>query len=500
VNRVLGIRAYFAAMRRLKPIPAKQRIEQLDRALLCDADAFDLRFERAGLLREQGRFDEAKQDYLELVRRRPTDFGVLNDFGTLALKAGFKDAALTLFNEAVRHHPENPMGRVNLANMLFLMDEQEQARQQLEAVLHLDPDHVHAHRGMCNLLAAAGDKVGARWHRDKGFRTRFLTTLPYRGDKMPVRVLLLVSAVGGNTPMTSFLDDQFFETHVLVTEYYDPKVPLPPHDVVFNSVGDADICREGLEAACMVVRRTQRPVINHPLAVLKTGRLSNVMRVCSVPNVVVPQMAAFKRRMLTGPSASAFVASGGFTFPLLLRAPGFHTGLHFFRVGDLRELVSAVERIPGDDVWLIEQLDARDVNGMYRKLRVMMIDGRLYPLHLAISKDWKVHYFRADMADSPKNRLVDGEFLSDMERAIGAPAVAALNRICATLDLDYAGIDFAVNAAGKVLFFEANATMVMAPLSADPKWDYRRPAFDSVFAAVRRMIVERSIQKSAATA
>jgi hypothetical protein len=137
---------------------------------------------------------------------------------------------------------------------------------------------------------------------------------------------------------------------------------------------------------------------------------------------------------------------------------------------------------------------------MYRKLRVMMIDGQLYPLHLAISKDWKVHYFRADMADSPENRLVDGEFLSDMERAIGAPAVVALNRICATLDLDYAGIDFAVNAAGKVLFFEANATMVMAPLSADPKWDYRRPAFDSVFAAVRRMIVERSIQKSAATA
>jgi hypothetical protein len=130
----------------------------------------------------------------------------------------------------------------------------------------------------------------------------------------------------------------------------------------------------------------------------------------------------------------------------------------------------------------------------------MMIDGKLYPLHLAISKDWKVHYFRAEMADSPENRVVDGEFLDDMERAIGTPAAAALQRICATLALDYAGIDFAVNAKGKVLFFEANATMVMAPLSADPKWDYRRPAFDSVFAAVRRMIVDRSVQKSAAIA
>jgi hypothetical protein len=137
---------------------------------------------------------------------------------------------------------------------------------------------------------------------------------------------------------------------------------------------------------------------------------------------------------------------------------------------------------------------------MYRKLRVMMIDGKLYPLPLARSKDWKVHYFRADMAASPDNRVVDGEFLDDMERAIGAPAVAALERICTTLDLDYAGIDFAVNAEGKILFFEANATMVMAPLSADSKWDYRRPAFDNVFAAVRQMIVDRAVQKSAAIA
>jgi hypothetical protein len=487
-------------MRRLKPISAEQGIEQLDAVLLREPEVFQARFERAGLLREQGRYEEAKRDYLELIRLRPTDFGVLNDFGTLALKAGYKDAALSLFREVVQHHPDNPKGRVNLANLLFLMDEKEQAREHLEAALRADPDHVHAHRSMSNLLAEVGDKVGARWHRDKGFRTRFMTTLPYRGDKTPVRLLLLMSAVNGNTPMTSFLDDHYFETHVLVTEYYDPKVPLPPHDVVFNCVGDADICREGLEAACMVVRRTHRPVINHPLAVLNTGRLSNVMRLRSLPNVIVPKMAAFKRRMLTGPEASAFVASGGFTFPLLVRAPGFHTGQHFFRVKELRELISTIAKIPGDDFWLIEQLDARDARGMYRKLRVMMIDGKLYPLHLAISKDWKVHYFRADMAASPDNRVVDGEFLDDMERAIGAPAVAALERICTTLDLDYAGIDFAVNAEGKILFFEANATMVMAPLSADSKWDYRRPAFDNVFAAVRQMIVDRAVQKSAAIA
>jgi glutathione synthase/RimK-type ligase-like ATP-grasp enzyme len=79
-----------------------------------------------------------------------------------------------------------------------------------------------------------------------------------------------------------------------------------------------------------------------------------------------------------------------------------------------------------------------------------------------------------------------------MPAVIGARGMAALEHISAVLDLDYCGVDFAVNAAGDIVFFEANATMVMVPLSADSKWDYRRPAFDAVFAAIRSMLLKRS--------
>jgi len=207
---------------------SKSRTEKLDRVLARDPDAFAARFERAGLHREQGAYEAAKADYLELLRRRPTDFGVLNDFGNLVLKAGYKDAARSLFGEAVRHHPDNPKGRVNLATLLFLLDEHDEARAHFEAALRADPDHIHAHRGMGNLLAEIGDATGARVHRDKGFKNNFLTTLPYRGERPPIRVLLLVSAAGGNTPTASLLDEQVFQTSVLVTEYYDAKVALPP--------------------------------------------------------------------------------------------------------------------------------------------------------------------------------------------------------------------------------------------------------------------------------
>jgi hypothetical protein len=376
---------------------------------------------------------------------------------------------------------------------LFLIGEQAAARAHFEAALRIDPDHIHAHRGMGNLLAALGDMTGARAHRDKGFKDHALTVLPYRGEGMPINVLLLVSAAGGNIPTNSLLDDRQFQTSVLVTEYADPNAALPPHDLVFNSIGDADLCREGLEAACLVVERTTRPVINHPTQVLKTGRAANVARLRGLPNVVVPRMTKLPKRTLMGSDAAAKIAGDGFVFPLLVRAPGFHTGLHFAHVETPEALAAAVKDFPGDAVWLIERLDARDDAGMYRKYRVMVVGGILYPLHLAISRDWKVHYFTADMADSPENRAKDEEFLTDMARAIGANAVAGLERIRAALALDYGGIDFAVSRHGDILFFEGNATMVVYPPVLDLKWAYRRPAVEAVLAAVHTMLVGRAV-------
>jgi len=474
------------------------QIEELDRALRRDPDAIETRYRRAGLLREQGRFEAAKRDYFELIRRQPTDFGALNDFGTMVLNAGYRQAARSLFGEAVRHHPDNPNGRVNLANLLPLLGEHGEARVHFEAALKIDPDHIHAHRGMGNLLAELGDAAGARAHRDKGFGGHCLTALPYRGDGPGVALLLLVSAAGGNIPTSALLDERSFRTTVLVTEYDDPNLALPPHDLVFNGIGDADLCRDGLKAACAVLARTRRPVINHPRAVLDSGRAANGERLRGLPNVVVPRIATLPKDLFSGANAAAVAAANGFVFPLLVRAPGFHTGRHFVRVESPDHLDAAVAKIPGDEVWLIEELDARDKEGMFRKYRVMFVDRKIYPLHLAISYDWKVHYFTADMAGSADNRAQDGAFLDNMAGAIGDRGMAALERIRAALNLDYGGVDFAVNGRGDILFFEANATMVVYPPLDDPKWAYRRGAVEAVLSAVRAMLMNRALATSAA--
>jgi glutathione synthase/RimK-type ligase-like ATP-grasp enzyme len=60
------------------------------------------------------------------------------------------------------------------------------------------------------------------------------------------------------------------------------------------------------------------------------------------------------------------------------------------------------------------------------------------------------------------------------------------------LGLDYAGIDFGLDSEGRLLLFEANATMVVARPNDDARWAYRRAATDRILQAVTAMIEKRA--------
>ncbi len=59
---------------------------------------------------------------------------------------------------------------------------------------------------------------------------------------------------------------------------------------------------------------------------------------------------------------------------------------------------------------------------------------------------------------------------------MGARAWAAIARIGERLDLDYCGLDFSVQADGRVLVFEANATMLVHPEDEDGPLADKNPA------------------------
>jgi hypothetical protein len=432
--------------------------------------------------------EEEAKPFIDILAREPADFDALSGLGALLYKRGLHRASRMAFAEAVLRHPEIAGGHANLANALLDHGQVTAARTHYEKALSLDPDNLQAHQGLAVLLLRLGDEEAARRHGRIGFET--LTAWPYYGESAPVPLVLVLSALGGNLNTAQFWDDRVFQKWTLVAEFCEPDVRLPADAIFFNGIGDADRCERGLQTAARILDGTAAPVINHPSAVLATTRAENARRLGRLDGVVAALTEAMPRARLCGPEGPAEVARRGFSFPLLLRSPGFQTGKHFVMVERPDDLQAAAAQLPGDELLVIAFLDVRCSDGKVRKYRVMIVDGKLYPLHLAISRQWMVHYFTADMNDAA-HRAEEAAFLDDMAGVLGPERLRALERVKDSIGLDYAGIDFSIDAAGRIVVFEANATMVILQPQGE-EWADKRAAAQRVEAAVHSMLLERA--------
>jgi tetratricopeptide (TPR) repeat protein len=456
-------------------------LRNVDERLREDPDSVELRLERAALLESLGHTEMARLVYTGILAKQPGDVRTLNALGRLLYKSGARTAAQIAFAEAVSRHPDDVESNLNLAYTFVFMSRFDDARRHYEKALEVDPEHPMAHQGLAYVLSELGDEEGALRHRGSVFREPIIEG-SYRGEGEPVRVLLLCSILGGTVSTAQFLDERIFLTTTLVVELFDDAAPLPPHHVVFNGIGDADRCGPGLVRAREILRLTDAPVVNKPDAVLATGRLENASRLGALSGVVAPRM-----RRLTRAQAQHTPPA----FPILLRAPGFHTGRFFVKVDRAEDLAAALASLPGEDVLAIEFLDGRGEDGKYRKYRAIIVDGELFPLHQAISTDWKIHYGTAQMSD-PGHRAEEERFLSDMPGFIGPQAMAALEAIVRTLGIEFGGIDYGIDRAGNVLLYEANATMTVVVPERHDTATYRRLPAERIVLAVIKMLARLS--------
>ena len=333
-------------------------LEKVDAKLSANPDDVDTLFERARLLTDLGRLEEARNAYMAVIQRAPTHFGALNNLGGNLHATGFRTAARTAYAEAVAHHPHNPLGHFNLGNLLREEGDPVGARAEYQAALQLDPDHAEAHRGMALILLESGATEEAAAHLRAGFRRGAVTVLPYRGQQEPIPALLLVAAAQGNAPFQALLDDRTFRITVMVTDFCDPTQQLPPHRLLVNAIGDADLCGTALESATRLVARTRAPVVNSPTAVKQTGRAENATRLADIPGVLTPTTVNVAKDRLQGPHAYANIQALGFSFPFLLRSPGFHIGRYFNYIANEQDLATAAATLPGATLALIRYLDA----------------------------------------------------------------------------------------------------------------------------------------------
>jgi Flp pilus assembly protein TadD/glutathione synthase/RimK-type ligase-like ATP-grasp enzyme len=460
-------------------------LADIDERLEHQPESVDAHFERACALEDLGWDTRAMESYLAVLKRDPTHLGALTNLGLMMRERGDAANARAMFTQALTHHPKAPIAYVNLGQSLVEQGFTQSAIEQFEAALAIEPDFFAAHHGLALLYESLGDEGNARRHLERAFEHRVAWTLPYAGTAPPVRVLLLVSGRGGDIVSHPFLDDRVMQTTMFVPDGFREGMALPVHDIVFNGIGDVDRCRPSLERARALLARSGARVINAPERVLASGRAEIAARFASIAGTTVPRTERVARETLT----ADYLAGAGWTYPVLVRAFGFQAGRYFEAISSAESVSHVVGTIPGDDLLVIAFAETRRSDGFFRKYRVLFIGGELYPVHLAISRHWKVHYFSAGMEERAEHRAEEQRFLADMTAVLGLAIIETLADIAATLGLDYGGIDFGIDGDGSVVIFEVNATMAVYPPLAGELWAYRRPAYDAVVRAVRELML-----------
>ena len=121
---------------------------------------------------------------------------------------------------------------------------------------------------------------------------------------------------------------------------------------------------------------------------------------------------------------------------------------------------------------------------------MIFVDRVPLPYHLAIGTHWIVHYETAGMKSVDWKLREEEAYLENPLAVLGAANMQALECIGQVMDLDYAGVDFSVLPDGRLLVFEANATMLAhdeAPGSGlEHKNKYVQKIFDAFNAHVER--------------
>src|SRR6202042_2867935 len=258
-----------------------------------------------------------------------------------------------------------------------------------------------------------------------------------------LRVLALAAAtdIGSNTPIEFLLESSGIE---LTTLYVMPDVAwpawLPDHDVAIVIASDSDDCRIALEKIARVTPNWPRPLLNPPDLVghLDRDKLHGLLG--GIDGLEIPQTTGVTREQLLKLSQSALALSdvaSDLAFPIIVRPRGSHAGRGLAKLDD----VSTIERYLGEhaqDLFFASRfVDYRSDDGLFRKYRIVLIDGRPYACHLAIADRWDIWYLNAGMSASASKRLEEQNFMQTFDLGFARRHATALGGIADRIGLDY---------------------------------------------------------------
>ena len=296
--------------------------------------------------------------------------------------------------------------------------------------------------------------------------------------------------VTGGSDLSRLIDHRTPYCLMHVTKDYFEQAPcrpnLNPFRTVLNLVTDPDQNPLVLANIEQVLGGFAGKVINRAEAVLSTTRDKVADLLAGIPGLIVPK--AIRLDGAKRDSIGITLAQAEFTFPALLRRAGTHSGEFIGRFDNAEQVADAMAGT-GDHI-ATEFVDFASSDGLYRKFRVFFIGVHLVFRHMLVSDSWNVHAkSRTEfMASRPDLILEEERVLASPSGGLSEELLGAFRDVRQRFPLDYFGMDFGIAPNGKLLLFEANATMNFFPFLDDPCFDYVKQSARPAQLAIHKLI------------
>ena len=414
-------------------------------------------------LRELGRLGEAEASYRRSLAFKPDYLEALINLGSVQADMGHWMDAKASYRLAVQLHPNAAVAHSALGRLLSrLSEEDDEAERHLDRAIALDARDANACVELGNVLMRKQRTDAALILFRHAQKLQPLITWRANQAKADFSAVFLDTPLAGSTPVNYLAGRARYDRHfhcVLPDTPVDLELLRDKADVVFNMICNADDGKDVLPQALALAEQLGRPTINHPRLIMHTDRETMSRRLADIPGCLVPRTAR-----VAGPVLAEAVRARhypGFNPPMLVRVAGTHGGEDFDKFDTWDDIAGFVAKAPDANYYLIDFIDYRSEDGFFRKYRVIFVDGDILPYHLAIHDDWKVHHFRTDMANQLWMRQEEERFLSDPGSVFNAAQQDSLRAMAKATGLDYGGVDCGLDPAGRIVVFEANASMLV---------------------------------------
>ncbi len=466
---------------------ARHAAGQVEAAVACFEQAIashpqsaEAHYNLGSVRQDLWQLEQAVACYVTALQLRPDYFEAHNNLGNACKALGRYDEAETSYLRALELAPRTVQAQTH-CNLAILYSTQKRyalAEPAYRQALELEPGMVVAQRNLAAILANDGREAEARVLMDCAYRKKSWFLEQRHGVARTVLILLGVEK--GNVPFAHLLPPERNNTVEWVIEYATqvPDPGLPDYDVVFNALGEPDKLGKSAEAVARFVTACHRPVLNPPAAVARTSRDHMRALFGEMGDIELPPIW---RISVQQPAPQEV------RWPVLARPTGTHGGEGMCLLEDAAALQQHLAAHPEQDFYAAPFYDYRSPDGYYRKYRMIFVAGIPYPYHLAISSHWMVHYATADMLHDWK-LAEEQRFLADPAQVLGERGMAAVSALGQRLGLDYGGADFSLLPDGRILLFEANATMLVHPEKDEPRLMFKNPYVEQIYAAFDALV------------